>query len=101
MTKRVMIAICCAALCSLFVIGGWSGTAIAHNAFADSRPLWQYISFNMIREFALCNLMVLQLIHRVTSGRVYYAYRFGNNLARIHEHIYVGLRYHRLPVNTY
>jgi DNA uptake protein ComE-like DNA-binding protein len=33
MTKRVMIAICCAALCSLFVIGGWSGTAIAHNAF--------------------------------------------------------------------
>ena len=34
MTKRVMIAICCAALCSLFVIGGWSGIAIAHNAFA-------------------------------------------------------------------
>ena len=33
MTKRVMIAICCAALCSLFVIGGWSGSAIAHNAF--------------------------------------------------------------------
>lgn len=33
MTKRVMIAICCAALCSLFVIGGWSGTAIAQNAF--------------------------------------------------------------------
>jgi DNA uptake protein ComE-like DNA-binding protein len=33
MTKRVMIAICCAALCSLFAIGGWSGTAIAHNAF--------------------------------------------------------------------
>lgn len=33
MTKKVMIAICCAALCSLFVIGGWSGTAIAHNAF--------------------------------------------------------------------
>ena len=33
MTKRVMIAICCAALCSLFVIGGWSGTAVAHNAF--------------------------------------------------------------------
>jgi DNA uptake protein ComE-like DNA-binding protein len=28
-----MIAICCAALCSLSVIGGWSGTAIAHNAF--------------------------------------------------------------------
>jgi DNA uptake protein ComE-like DNA-binding protein len=28
-----MIAICCVALCSLFVIGGWSGTAIAHNAF--------------------------------------------------------------------
>ncbi len=36
MTKRVMIAICCAALCSLFVIGGWSGTAIAHNAFATT-----------------------------------------------------------------
>jgi DNA uptake protein ComE-like DNA-binding protein len=33
MTKRVMIAICCAALCSLFVIGGGSGSAIAHNAF--------------------------------------------------------------------
>ena len=33
MTKRVMIAICCAALCSLFVIGGWSGTAIANNVF--------------------------------------------------------------------
>ena len=32
MTKRLMIAICCAALCSLFVIGGWSGTAIAHNS---------------------------------------------------------------------
>ena len=31
MTKRVRIAICCAALCSLFVVGGWSGTAIAHN----------------------------------------------------------------------
>ena len=36
MTKRVMIAICCAALCSLFVIGGWSGTAIAHNAFTTT-----------------------------------------------------------------
>jgi DNA uptake protein ComE-like DNA-binding protein len=36
MTKRVMIAICCVALCSLFVIGGWSGTAIAHNAFTMS-----------------------------------------------------------------
>ena len=36
MTKRVMIAICCAALCSLFVIGGWSGTAIPHNAFATA-----------------------------------------------------------------
>lgn len=34
MTKRVMLAIGCAALCSLFVIGGWSGTAIAHNSFA-------------------------------------------------------------------
>ncbi len=34
MTKRVMIAICCVALCSLVVIGGWSGTAIAHNSFA-------------------------------------------------------------------
>ena len=34
MTKRLMIAICCAALCSLFVIGGWSGTAIAHNDLA-------------------------------------------------------------------
>jgi DNA uptake protein ComE-like DNA-binding protein len=33
MTKRVMIAICSAALCSLFLIGGSSGTAIAHNAF--------------------------------------------------------------------
>jgi len=36
MTKRVMIAICCAALCALFVIGGWSGTAIAHNAFTTA-----------------------------------------------------------------
>jgi competence protein ComEA len=36
MTKRVMIAICCAALCSLFVIGGWSGTAVAHNAFTPA-----------------------------------------------------------------
>ncbi|MGB9245246.1 MAG: helix-hairpin-helix domain-containing protein [Candidatus Acidiferrales bacterium] len=36
MTKRVSIAICCAALCSLFVLGGWSGTAIAHNAFATA-----------------------------------------------------------------
>jgi competence protein ComEA len=36
MTKRVMIAICCAALCSLFVIGGWSGTAIAHNALTTA-----------------------------------------------------------------
>ena len=34
MTKRVLMAICCAALCSLFVIGGWSGTAIAHDAIA-------------------------------------------------------------------
>jgi DNA uptake protein ComE-like DNA-binding protein len=32
MTKRVLMAICCAALCSLFVIGGWSGTAIADAA---------------------------------------------------------------------
>ena len=32
MTKRLMIAICCAALCSLFVIDGWSETAIAHNS---------------------------------------------------------------------
>lgn len=32
MTKRLMIAICCAALCSLLVVGGWSGTAIAHNS---------------------------------------------------------------------
>jgi competence protein ComEA len=36
MTKRVMIAICCAALCALFVISGWSGTAIAHNAFTTA-----------------------------------------------------------------
>ena len=34
MTKRLMIAICCAALCSLFVVGGWSGTAIAHNSLS-------------------------------------------------------------------
>ena len=34
MTKRLMIAICCAVLCSLFVIGGWSGTAVAHNSLA-------------------------------------------------------------------
>jgi DNA uptake protein ComE-like DNA-binding protein len=34
MTKRVRIAICCAALCALFVVGGWSGTAIAHNSLA-------------------------------------------------------------------
>lgn len=32
MTRRLMIAICCAALCALFVVGGWSGTAIAHNS---------------------------------------------------------------------
>src|SRR5580700_2899818 len=36
MTKRVMIAICSVVLCSLFAIGGWSETVIAHNAFAIS-----------------------------------------------------------------
>ena len=36
MTKRVMIAISCAVLCSLLDVAGWSGTAIAHNAFAIS-----------------------------------------------------------------
>ena len=34
--KRLALAICCAALCSLFVAAGWSGTAIAHNAVAIS-----------------------------------------------------------------
>jgi DNA uptake protein ComE-like DNA-binding protein len=34
MTKRVMIAVCCAVLCSIVAISGWSGTAIAHDAFA-------------------------------------------------------------------
>jgi competence protein ComEA len=36
MTKRVMIAICCAVLGSLFVIAGLSGTVTAHNALALS-----------------------------------------------------------------
>ena len=36
MTKRVMIAICCAVLCSLFVIAGLSETVTAHNALALS-----------------------------------------------------------------
>jgi len=36
MTKRVMIAISCAVLCSLMMLAGWSGTANAHSAYAIS-----------------------------------------------------------------
>jgi competence protein ComEA len=36
MTKRVMIALCCVVLYSLFVVAGFSGTATAHNAPAIS-----------------------------------------------------------------
>jgi competence protein ComEA len=32
MTKRVTIALCCAVVCSLFVVAGLSGTVTAHNA---------------------------------------------------------------------
>jgi DNA uptake protein ComE-like DNA-binding protein len=36
MTKRVMIALCCVVLYSLFVVAGLSGTVTAHNALAIS-----------------------------------------------------------------
>ena len=34
--KRVMLALCCTVLCSLYVGAGWSGTVIAHDAVAVS-----------------------------------------------------------------
>jgi competence protein ComEA len=36
MTKRVMIAVCCVVLCSLFAVAGLSGTVTAHDALAIS-----------------------------------------------------------------